>query len=50
MFAEMKFILAALYSSYSTVTVDDGGIEQIDAYTAPPSSHKFVIKLQKLAV
>lgn len=46
----MKFIIAALYSSYSTIAVDDAGIEQLDAYTAPPSSDKFVIKLQKLAI
>ena len=44
----MKYIVAALYSSYSTTIVDDAGIEQSDAYTAPPRSDKLMIKLNKL--
>jgi len=46
----MKYIIAALYSGYSTTIVDDTGIEQVDAYTAPPTSDKLMIKLQKLDV
>lgn len=42
---EIKYIIAALYSNYSTSIVDDQGIEQIDAYTAPPKSDKFLIRL-----
>lgn len=45
----MKYIVAALYSNYSTVIVDDTGIEQADAYTAPPQSDKLYIKLQKMS-
>jgi hypothetical protein len=44
----MKYIIAALYSNYSTAIVDDTGIEQTDSYTAPPKSDKLMIKLDKL--
>jgi hypothetical protein len=47
-FAEMKYIVAALYSNYSTSIVDDSGIEQTDRYTAPPKSDKLMIRLEKL--
>ncbi|EDU44992.1 conserved hypothetical protein [Pyrenophora tritici-repentis Pt-1C-BFP] len=45
----MKYIVAALYSSYSTSIVDDAGIEQMDSYTAPPKSEKLIVRLQKLS-
>jgi hypothetical protein len=44
----MKYIVAALYSNYSTVIVDDTGIEQMDSYTAPPGSDKLIIRLDKV--
>ena len=44
----MKYIVAALYSNYSTSIVDDSGIEQIDSYTAPPRSEKLLVKLEML--
>jgi hypothetical protein len=47
--AEMKYIVAALYSTYSTSIVDDTGIEQIDSYTAPPKSDKLMIRLEQIA-
>ncbi|KAJ8113122.1 hypothetical protein OPT61_g4678 [Boeremia exigua] len=47
---QMKYIVAALYSSYSTVVVDDTGIEQSDAYTAPPKGDKLMFRLEKLEV
>jgi hypothetical protein len=49
MFAEMKYIVAALYSNYSTSIVDDTGIEQSDSYTAPPRSDQLMIRLEKVA-
>ncbi|KAJ4295221.1 hypothetical protein N0V90_007232 [Kalmusia sp. IMI 367209] len=45
---KMKYIVAALYSNYTTAIVDDTGIEQSDAYTAPPESDKLLIRLQRL--
>ncbi|KAF1833757.1 cytochrome P450 [Decorospora gaudefroyi] len=47
---QMKYIIAALYSNYSTAIVDDTGIEQTDSYTAPPKSDKLLIRLEKLRV
>jgi hypothetical protein len=44
---EMKYIIAALYSNFSTSIVDDTGIEQIDSYTAPPKSDKLMVKLER---
>lgn len=42
----MKYILAALYTNYTTTVVDDTGIEQVDAYTAPPKSDELFVKLE----
>lgn len=47
-FPEMKYIVAALYSNYKTAIIDDTGIEQSDAYTAPPKNSKLLIRLQRL--
>ncbi|KAF2036670.1 cytochrome P450 monooxygenase-like protein [Setomelanomma holmii] len=46
---QMKYIVAALYSSYSTSIVDDTGIEQIDSYTAPPKNDRLMVRLEYLA-
>jgi hypothetical protein len=43
----MKYIIAALYSNFSTSIVDDTGIEQIDSYTAPPKNDKLMVKLKR---
>jgi hypothetical protein len=48
-YAEMKYIVATLYSNYTTSIVDDTGIEQSDSYTAPPKSDKLMIRLDKIA-
>lgn len=44
----MKYIVATLYSNYTTTIVDDAGIEQIDAYTAPPKRDKLMVRLERL--
>lgn len=41
-----KIILAAIYSNFRTMIVDDSGIEQSDAYTAPPSGKSLMLKLE----
>jgi hypothetical protein len=46
----MKYIVAALYSNYTTSIVDDTGIEQSDSYTAPPKSDKLMIRLEKVSM
>jgi hypothetical protein len=45
---EMKYIIAALYSNYSTTMVDWPFMRQSDAYTAPPEDDKFFVKLEKI--
>lgn len=45
----MKYIVAALYSNYTTTIFDDTGIEQSDSYTAPPKSDIIMIQLAKHA-
>jgi hypothetical protein len=46
---EMKYIIAALYSNYSTtiLRLDNPIMRQSDAYTAPPESDKYVVQLEK---
>lgn len=39
----MKFIVAAIYSNYETGVISDDGIQQSDAYTAPPVSDEPLI-------
>ena len=47
---EMKYIVAALYSNYSTtiIRLDNPIMRQSDAYTAPPEDDKFFVKLEKI--
>ena len=47
-YTEMKFIIAAIYTNFRTVIVDDEGVEQLDLYTAPPAGGKLVVKLERL--
>lgn len=43
--AEMKYIVAALYTDFATHIVDDSGVEQVDAYTAGPRG-QLVVRLE----
>jgi hypothetical protein len=43
----MKFIIAAIYTNFTTSIVDNKGVEQLDSYTAPPASGKLIIKMQR---
>ena len=43
---EIKHIVAALYTNFATSIINDDGIEQVDAYTAPPKSDTLVLKLE----
>ncbi|TID15282.1 cytochrome P450 [Venturia nashicola] len=43
---QMKYIIAAIYTDFKTIIVDDAGVEQIDLYTAPPKSGKLIIRLE----
>lgn len=41
---EMKLIVAAIYTNWRTVIVDDEGIEEIDAYTTRPRSNRLILR------
>lgn len=43
---EMKLIVAAIYSNYTTKIVDDEGIEAIDAYTTKPRSNQLILRFE----
>ena len=45
----MKFILAAVYTNFSTTIVDDDGIEQMDGFIAGPESDKLVLAFHQVA-
>ena len=42
----MQLVTAAIYSNYRTTIVDDGGIEQADAYVAGPIGNKLFLKFE----
>ena len=44
----MKYIIAAIYTDFTTKIVDDENVQQMDLYTAPPSSGKLIIKIQRV--
>ncbi len=46
---EMKLIIAAIYTSYTTHIVDDAGIEQMDAYTATPRAERLILEFQRVS-
>ncbi|KAL4751247.1 hypothetical protein BDW72DRAFT_173974 [Aspergillus terricola var. indicus] len=43
---EMKLVVAAIYTNFRTVIVDDGGIEAIDAYTVKPKGEKLILRFE----
>ena len=45
---QMKHIAAVIWTNFRTVIVDDEGIEQEDAYTAPPKGRKLMVRLEAL--
>ncbi|EXJ81550.1 hypothetical protein A1O1_07614 [Capronia coronata CBS 617.96] len=45
---EMKLLVAALYSNWTTEIVDDEGIEEVDAYTTRPTSNRLTLRLMRV--
>ncbi|KIW41129.1 uncharacterized protein PV06_06716 [Exophiala oligosperma] len=43
---EIKLLVAAIYSNWTTEIVDDQGIEEIDAYTTRPKSNRLVLRFR----
>lgn len=46
--AELKLIVAGIYTNYTTKIVDDRDIEQPDAYTAGPKGNKLILRFDRL--
>lgn len=46
---DMKLIIAAIYSNYTTHIVDDEGIEPTDAYTGHPKSNSLYLRFERAA-
>ena len=46
--SEIKLVVAAIYSNFTTSIFDDDGIEQTDRYTAPPTKTRLILKLEAL--
>lgn len=44
--AEMKSVIAAVYTNSTTEIVDDAGIEQADAFIAGPVGGKLVLRFK----
>lgn len=45
--AEMKLILAAIYTTYTTSIMDDTGIEMIDAYVSGPKGNQLTLRFER---
>ncbi|MCJ1243926.1 hypothetical protein MMC30_001123 [Trapelia coarctata] len=45
---EIKLVITAIYTNYTTKVVDDEGIEQDDGYTVGPVGNKLILRFEKL--
>jgi len=46
--AEMKLAVAAIYTNFSTILIDDENIEATDAYTVKPKGDKLILRFMPL--
>jgi len=46
--AEMKLVIAAIYTNFETEIVDAEGIEQTDAFISGPVGEKLVLRFKKV--
>jgi unspecific monooxygenase len=44
----MKLAVAAIYTNFRTVIVNDDDIEAIDAYTVKPQGDKLILKFEAI--
>ncbi|KAI0888201.1 cytochrome P450 [Annulohypoxylon maeteangense] len=47
---DMKLIIAAIYSNYTTYVVDDEGIEPTDAYTGHPKGNSLYLRFERVTM
>lgn len=46
--AEMKLLVAAIYTNYTSHIVDDEGIEPTDGYTSHPTSGQLWLRFERV--
>ncbi|KAI4865927.1 cytochrome P450 [Hypoxylon rubiginosum] len=46
---DMKLVIAAIYSNYTSHIIDDGGIEETDAYTSRPKGNSLWLRFERIA-
>ena len=44
----MKLAVAAIYTNFSTILIDDENIEATDAYTVKPKGDKLILRFMPL--
>jgi unspecific monooxygenase len=44
----MKLAVAAIYTNFRTIIVNDDDIEAIDAYTVKPQGDKLILKFEAI--
>lgn len=45
---ELKLAVAAIYTNYTTIILDDEGIQMIDGYSAGPAAEKILMQFTKV--
>ena len=44
---ELKFVVAAIYTNYTTKIIDDEDIEQLDGYVCGPKGEKLILQFER---
>ena len=45
---ELKFVVAAVYTNYTTKIIDDEDIEPLDSYSLGPKGDKLILHFEKV--
>jgi hypothetical protein len=45
---ELKFVVVAVYTNYTTTIIDDEDIEQLDSYSLGPKGDKLILQFEKV--
>lgn len=45
---ELKMVIAAIYSNFTTTIVDDDEIEQSDGYTVGPKGGRLLVRFERV--
>jgi hypothetical protein len=46
--SELKLVVAAIYTNYTTEILDDEGIGMIDGYSAGPAARRILMQFKKV--